>query len=161
MIAWKLILQPHFPMMNTARCILNAVIVGIPVDQDRRCRLSANGCCRLLGRITIGKLQRPSDSGILAKVASEKKRRRCSCHSSCGSSSRRSTSLSMAATSRTRLFLLRLLDSLHKNDPKKGSSKNQPKHEPKAEVQFWKTGRQWQSTLAPTRIPTFSRLPPR
>jgi hypothetical protein len=76
MIAWKLILQPHFPMMNTARCILNAVIVGIPVDQDRRCRLSANGCCRLRRRITIGKLQRSSDSGILAKVASEKQWRR-------------------------------------------------------------------------------------
>ena len=95
MTAWKLILQAHLPMVKT---ILNAVIVGIPVDQDRRCRLSANGCCRLLGRITIGKLQRPSDSGILAMVASEKQRRRCSCHSSSGSSSRRSTSLTMAAS---------------------------------------------------------------
>jgi hypothetical protein len=71
MTAWKLILQLHQSMVKTDRCILNSVIVWIRVDQGRRCRHSANGCCRLLGRITIGKLQPFSDSGILAMAASE------------------------------------------------------------------------------------------
>ena len=42
----------------------------------------------------------------------------------CGSGSRLSTSQAMAASLRTMLFFLRLLDSLHKNDPKKRSSNN-------------------------------------
>jgi hypothetical protein len=68
MTAWKLILQLHQSMVKTDRCILNSVIVWIRVDQGRLCRHSANGCCRLLGRITIGKLQRSSDLGSLAMV---------------------------------------------------------------------------------------------